>query len=161
MPVPDDWDEEIRRIFKMYCDSPQTERHESDLLGDFKFAKLCKDCNLFDKYFTSNITGVLFAQVLKETGASRKIDIWGFAEALRLVAERKRVDVEVVWKSLKELDQPNKVFTKAESVPFHDDARYYTGTHKLGGPDGGGGYGHGLAMATASADMKALGLRKP
>lgn len=140
----------------MFCD-------RNDLLDSFKFAKMCKDCNLLDRSFTSHIADIVFTQVLRESGTSRKIDIWGFEVALRLVAERKGVDVEDIWMSLVESDGPNKVFTKAQNVKYHDDISLYTGTHKLGGPSGGGGgYTNKSAdtgLAMNNADLKVLGLR--
>lgn len=136
-----------------------------------KFLKLCKDCEFLDKHFTGGDADIVFAEVNRQLGRSgkTKIDFWGFQEALRLVAERKAetagIDpneiLEEMMECLVEIDGPNKDFTKAECVKFHDDKSTYTGTHKQGGPDPGSRYtkSAGCGLEMASADLKTLKLR--
>jgi len=99
------------------------------------FAKLCRDCNLVDKHFSSTDTDLIFAKVLPK--GQRRINLDQFHTALRLVAEKKGLDLDAIFASLDQSRGPVIRSTKAEAVRFHDDSSLYTGTHRYGGPDSG------------------------
>jgi len=126
----------------------------------FKFSKICKDCNLIDRQFGPADADIIFTQVLRdmrEIGSTRKIDLHGFQEALKLIADKKGVEEEAIFKAVAGSNGPNIVCTKAESVRHHDDLTLYTGTHAFGGPDAGKkSKGTGLVHP----DVACPGLRK-
>lgn len=119
----------VQDTFRAFCGS------RSDLDGK-TFAKLCNDCGLVDAKFTTTSADLVFAKsVIKGT---RRLDLSGFQAALRLVAEKKSVDLKHVLAKVASAEGPRlHKTTKAQAVRFHDDKSTYTGTHVHGGPDSG------------------------
>ena len=93
-----------------------------------RFAKLCKDCGLVDKKFTTTDVDLTFSKV-KAKGA-RKIGISEFQKALELVAEKKSCSVEDILSKLRNTEGPVTNATQAEPNKFHDDKSLYTGVYK-------------------------------
>lgn len=101
-------------VFRAYCGGTK-----SDLDGR-AFVKLCKDCNLLDKAFTVTVADILFSKTV--TKGQRRMSLLEFEHALALMAEKKRVDVEVIREAVA-LNSAGPVLrgTVAEVVRFHDD----------------------------------------
>jgi class 3 adenylate cyclase len=120
-------------------------------LDSAKFIKVCKDCGLFSKNFTSADADIIYLQMKRSRSESSsgayKLDIFDFRIALSLIAKKKcscpedrqklKLEEEAVIRAVSECNGPSKTSTKADAVRFHDDFRLYTGTHKHGGPDAG------------------------
>jgi len=124
----------VADMFSAFCGS------RPDMDGK-SFAKLCKDCGLIDKTFSTGDADLAFAKV--SAGASRRIDFDQFLTSLAHVAERKRIDVDAVHLALIRSVGPLRHSTKANAVRLHDDRSTYTGTHAKGGPEiGRKGKGH-------------------
>ncbi|KEP66805.1 UNVERIFIED_CONTAM: p25-alpha family protein [Hammondia hammondi] len=98
------------------------------------FVKILKDTGVLDeKNLTSVDADLIFAKVKAKT--ARKIDYPQFEEALKLVAEKKKVSADqIVTKISTSEGGPIFVGTKTEHVRLHDDKDTYTGVHKNGGP---------------------------
>jgi len=136
----DDFQEEVaeksvvEETFHAFCGA-----HRS--LDGRSFAKLCRDCHLLDKRFTATDADLIFAKVVPS--GLRRIDLSQFELALRLVADKKGVDVSEVCSAVALVKGPSLQATKADPVRFHDDKSTYTGTHIYGGPESGQkGAGH-------------------
>jgi len=128
----------VEETFHAFCGA-----HRS--LDGRSFAKLCRDCHLLDKRFTATDADLIFAKVvhLSSAGGSRRVDLSQFELALRLVADKKGVDVSEVCTAVALVKGPSLQATKADPVRFHDDKSTYTGTHVYGGPESGQkGAGH-------------------
>ncbi|GAQ86335.1 hypothetical protein KFL_002830120 [Klebsormidium nitens] len=114
-----------------------------------KFVKLCKDCGLVDKKFTTTarplagggpadaVRGVqsvdlVFSKV-KPKG-ERKITFSQFQAALAAIAESKGCSAADVEAKVVAAKGPSSSGTVAEAVKFHDDKALYTGVHAKGGP---------------------------
>jgi len=97
-----------------------------------EFAKLCKDCDLFDKKFKTTDVDLVFAKVVEK--GKRRIDVEQFKNALRLVAAKKECSVSKVQALVAKSSGPTLSGTKADAVKFHDDKTLYTGVHAKGGP---------------------------
>mmetsp|Transcript_22166 Transcript_22166/g.39860 ORF Transcript_22166/g.39860 Transcript_22166/m.39860 type:complete len:1016 (+) Transcript_22166:20-3067(+) len=116
----------IEDTFKVYCAS------KADMDGK-SFVKLCKDCNLIDSCLSAIDTDLIFAKVVRK--GQRRIALQQFEEALKLIAEKKDVEEDDIWRLVAESGGLVHTCTKADSVRFHDDKSTYTGTHVHGGPD--------------------------
>jgi hypothetical protein len=97
-----------------------------------QFAKLCKDCNLLDKKFTTVDVDLFFAKVKDKT--ARKITFKQFEDALALIATKKGNSKDDVAKIITSAGGPKFEGTKADFVKFHDDKSTYTGVYAKGGP---------------------------
>ncbi|CAK9034240.1 unnamed protein product [Durusdinium trenchii] len=105
------------------------------------FTKLCKDCGLFDRNFSSTDADLIFARVVPK--GQRRISITEFEKALGLIAERRSCSQEDVMQKVADSAGPSLEGTKADAVRLHDDKQTYTGVHARGGPDSvPKGYGH-------------------
>jgi len=118
----------VEATFRAFCGMRQ------DLDGR-SWTKLCRDCHLIDKRLTAIDADLIFAKVVPS--GQRRIDLWRFEAALRLVAEKKAVDELVVRRAVAGSTGPTLNATKTEAVRFHDDKSTYTGTHLHGGPEVG------------------------
>ncbi|PFH35711.1 p25-alpha family protein [Besnoitia besnoiti] len=99
------------------------------------FVKILKDTKVLDgKQVTSVDADLIFAKI-KPRGTT-KINYSQFEEALKLVAEKKKVSLDKVLSTISEEGQDGPILqgTKADNVRFHDDKSTYTGVHKSGGP---------------------------
>mmetsp|Transcript_68885 Transcript_68885/g.128594 ORF Transcript_68885/g.128594 Transcript_68885/m.128594 type:complete len:324 (+) Transcript_68885:67-1038(+) len=119
--------------FEAYCGSaPDMSMHS--------FAKLCKECKLIGRRLTTGDVDLVFARVVRDgrgNGTPRRMNLRLFEDALRVLAEKMDMNVCEVCEIIEEHAGPQRRFTKAEAVRFHDDKSTYTGTHVYGGPDAG------------------------
>jgi len=96
------------------------------------FSKLCKDCKLYDKKYTTTDADLIFAKVKSKT--ERRINFTEFQNALKEIATKKGTDAESVKATILSAGGPTFAGTKADAVKFHDDKSLYTGVHSSGGP---------------------------
>lgn len=97
------------------------------------FVKLLQDTKVVDKSFTRADADIIFAKV-KDKGA-KKISFSAFDEAVKLIAERKKISQEEMYNLLSTgKEGPILTGTLPDAVRFHDDKSTYTGVHKAGGP---------------------------
>eukprot|EP00382_Lankesteria_abbotti_P005398 CAMPEP_0113849268 /NCGR_PEP_ID=MMETSP0372-20130328/3015_1 /TAXON_ID=340204 /ORGANISM="Lankesteria abbotti" /LENGTH=162 /DNA_ID=CAMNT_0000818997 /DNA_START=88 /DNA_END=576 /DNA_ORIENTATION=+ /assembly_acc=CAM_ASM_000359 len=96
------------------------------------FAKVCKDCKLYDKDFTPTDADLLFAKHKPKGG--RRIDFVAFKKCLEGVATKKKIDATDVIQQIEAAAGPLYTGTKALPTRFHDDKELYTGVHAHGGP---------------------------
>eukprot|EP00435_Cladocopium_sp_Y103_P057538 s912_g19.t2 len=142
------------------------------------FTKLCKDCGLYDRNFSSTDADLIFARVVPK--GQRRISITEFEKAMGLIAERRNCTQELgndknqlCWAGpkavLEEVMQriadgagPSLEGTKADAVRLHDDKHTYTGVHARGGPDSvPKGYGHVPGTGSLSLGRKDSLTRRP
>lgn len=143
----------VADAFKAFCGS----RLEMD---GRSFAKLCKDCDLIDKSFSTGDADLVFAKVSQ--GCHRRLSLEKFEVALTECAKRKQVDVNTVYLALNRSSGPVLHSTKANAVRFHDDKSTYTGTHARGGPDfGRKGKGYFSRRAVTNISEGALADQTP
>merc|ERR1712048_786153 len=116
----------VEETFRAFCGANRS-------LDGRSFAKLCRDCHLIDKRFTATDADIVFAKVVPN--GLRRADLPQFEMALCLVAEKKGVELNVVYQAVALVKGPTLLATKADPVRFHDDKSTYTGTHFYGGPD--------------------------
>lgn len=129
-PVPSGGGRTIGDAFRVFCGP------HPDMDGT-TFARLCKDCQLTDRFCTATEVDIIFAKVA--TKGTRRIDLCQFQEALCLLAARKGADAGAVAQAVVRTEGPRMHRTTTPtSVRLHDDRRTYTGTHCRGGPDPGG-----------------------
>eukprot|EP01066_Platyproteum_vivax_P001796 Platyproteum_vivax@DN12259_c0_g1_i1.p1 len=95
------------------------------------FVKLCKDTGLLAGGLTTTDCDLIFTKV-KSKGA-KKINYKEFQEAMKQVAEKKKISLDDVKAQLSK-GGPVYAGTKADEVRFHDDKSTYTGVHAHGGP---------------------------
>jgi len=115
----------VKNVFSAFCGSSR------DMDGR-TFSKLCKDCGLFDKQFTSTAADLMFTKIAK---SSRHISWESFEKLLKLIASKKGVDCIDVYGLVSCSSGPVLLGTRAAAVRFHDDKSTYTGTHINGGPE--------------------------
>lgn len=84
-----------------------------------KFSKLCKDCKLYEKHFTSIDVDIIFAKV--KVKGQRKINFDQFVNALAIVAEKKHQTLAELVNTIVASSGPAVSGTKADYVKFHDD----------------------------------------
>lgn len=85
------------------------------------FAKLCRDCQLFDKRFSVTDADLIFAKVVAG-GGQRRMDFHQFELALRAAAEKKGVEASSVLQAVSQMrGGPSVQGTKAEAVRLHDE----------------------------------------
>lgn len=96
------------------------------------FAKMCKECGLVDKVFTTTDVDMLFTKA-KAKGA-RKITFQQFVEVIIPgIAAKKKLTADQIADQIAQ-SSPKSSGTKAEATRFHDDKSQYTGVYKAGGP---------------------------
>eukprot|EP00927_Polykrikos_kofoidii_P070433 TRINITY_DN6668_c0_g1_i2.p1 TRINITY_DN6668_c0_g1~~TRINITY_DN6668_c0_g1_i2.p1 ORF type:complete len:396 (-),score=76.00 TRINITY_DN6668_c0_g1_i2:85-1272(-) len=118
----------IARAFERFCAG-------HDDMDGRSFTKMCKDTGLLCKTFIANDADLIFTKVV--TKGQRRINSDQFVSALRLVAERKGIQLEEVEDIIRNASGPQLHGTHAEAVRFHDDKSTYTGVHVNGGPESG------------------------
>merc|ERR1712228_573179 len=82
----------------------------------------------------------------------RRINMIEFLEAMDLIAQRKSVTPDGVFRALTQSTGPLLLGTATRAVRLHDDKSTYTGVHVHGGPEAIKGYG--TSMLSASAGMR-------
>eukprot|EP00927_Polykrikos_kofoidii_P057180 TRINITY_DN51298_c0_g1_i1.p1 TRINITY_DN51298_c0_g1~~TRINITY_DN51298_c0_g1_i1.p1 ORF type:complete len:555 (-),score=114.36 TRINITY_DN51298_c0_g1_i1:76-1626(-) len=104
-----------------------------------EFAKICKDCELYDRNFRSTDVDVVFAGVVPRGQRRMGFDL--FKLAVGQVAKKKGCTTAEVQQMIKATGGPRFNATKADEVRFHDDKSLYTGMHndsnRAGSPAGG------------------------
>lgn len=106
--------------------------HGSAAMDGRTFVKLCKDCKIFCKLYTTTDADLIFAKV-KQKGA-KTITAAEFEQALQLIAEKKKIGFQELVSQLAGSEGPVYNGTKALANKFHDDKSLYTGVHANGGP---------------------------
>lgn len=96
------------------------------------FVKVFKDAKMEDKKLTSTGLDIIFNKI--KTKGKVKITYDQFVDGVRLAAQEKKCDYDILASKLASLKGPNFKGTKAEYTKFHDDKGTYTGVHKKGGP---------------------------
>eukprot|EP00927_Polykrikos_kofoidii_P066086 TRINITY_DN61745_c0_g1_i1.p1 TRINITY_DN61745_c0_g1~~TRINITY_DN61745_c0_g1_i1.p1 ORF type:complete len:475 (-),score=50.94 TRINITY_DN61745_c0_g1_i1:187-1611(-) len=122
------WGRAVEEAFRAYCGVQPG-------MDATSFLKLCKDCGLLDRKFTSTEADLLFVKTLPK--GLRRIDLRWFQHLIWHVAEKKSLNAEAIFYAIACLSGPSLVSTKADAVRLHDDKSTYTGTHSQGGPDVG------------------------
>lgn len=116
--------EQLERIFKSYTKG-------KEMMYGREFVKIFKDAKLCPKPVPQTDADLVFVKLGK---TQKRINLAQFVEAIRLIAERAKVEESLLLEKISSLEGPILVGTKAEDVRFHDDKSTYTGTHKFGGP---------------------------
>ena len=110
--------------FRAYC------ANKPDLDGK-SFVKLCKDCEIVDDVFTQIDADLIFAKVV--TKGHRRITLHQLEVALRMMAQKKGVEEDDIFRRVAESEGVLHAGTQADYVRFFDDKSTYTGTHLYGG----------------------------
>jgi len=116
----------VEDTFRAYC------ANKPDLDGK-SFVKLCKDCEIVDDVFTQIDADLIFAKVV--TKGHRRITLHQLEVALRMMAQKKGVEEDDIFRRVAESEGVLHAGTQADYVRFFDDKSTYTGTHLYGGPD--------------------------
>jgi hypothetical protein len=116
----------VKQVFLSYCGAKN-----QDMEGK-SWAKLAKDTKILDKKLTATDIDLIFAKV--KTKSERRITWEQFTNGLQLCAEKKGVDVNVVFEKVAASKGPVLKGTAAEKVALHDDKSNYTGVYAQGGP---------------------------
>jgi hypothetical protein len=97
-----------------------------------RWLKLCKDAKLMSSKFRPVDVDLIFTR----NAVQRRLEFFGFQDALVEVATKKGVDGEKLIDNLlaATYEGPSIRGTFAESVRLHDDKSTYTGVYKAGGP---------------------------
>jgi hypothetical protein len=101
-------------------------------LDSGKFSKLCKECKLFTKSFTTTDADIIFAKA--KAKGKRKITFAEFEQALEMVAEKKGKSKEAVVEQILQAGGPMSSGTRPSSggvVNRMTDTAQYTGSHKV------------------------------
>jgi hypothetical protein len=96
------------------------------------FSKMCKECGLVDKVFTTTDVDLLFNKV--KSKGERRITFLQFTQGIIPgIAQKKKMSEEAVAEKIQS-SNPQARATVAEATRFHDDKSSYTGVYKAGGP---------------------------
>lgn len=114
----------LREAFKAFCSFG---KGNPDQMEGKTWAKMMRDCNIFDKKFTPTSADIIFSKA-KPKG-ERVIRIQDFCKALQLVAQEKGLAYEEIVQKITSAGGPSSSGTKADSVKFHDDKSMYTGAY--------------------------------
>ncbi|CDI73807.1 p25-alpha domain-containing protein, putative [Eimeria praecox] len=106
--------------------------HGAAAMDGRTFVKVCKDCKVFCKLYTTTDADLIFAKV-KQKGA-KTITEAEFEQALQLIAEKKKIGFQELVSQITSAAGPVYTGTKAMANKFHDDKSLYTGVHAHGGP---------------------------
>lgn len=117
----------VQDTFRAYC------ANKPDLDGK-SFVKLCKDCEIVDDVFTQIDADLIFAKVVSR--GHRRITLHQFELALRMMAQKKGVEEDEIFRRVAESEGVLHAGTQADYVRFFDDKSTYTGTHLYGGQPG-------------------------
>mmetsp|Transcript_150550 Transcript_150550/g.419546 ORF Transcript_150550/g.419546 Transcript_150550/m.419546 type:complete len:240 (+) Transcript_150550:71-790(+) len=105
--------EHIKDTFQAYAG-------RNHILEGSEFARLCRDCGLFDERLGGHDIDTIFAFVCPK--GQRHIAKKQFLEALELIAEKKGCPTTVVRAKIAASRGPILHATKAQAVRFYDDA---------------------------------------
>jgi len=92
-----------------------------------EFAKLCKDCSLYDRGYKTVDTDIIFAKVVPK--GQRRMNYDMFKHAVAEIAVKKGKPTEAVQDEIIAAGGPKWNATQADHVSFHDDKSLYTGAH--------------------------------
>lgn len=95
------------------------------------FVKMLRDAKLLPKPISQTDADIVFTSFGK---TAKRITYPQCLEALSKLAERCKVDENMILDTLSKLEGPILTGTQAEATRFYDDKSAYTGTHKHGGP---------------------------
>jgi len=101
-----------------------TDSGNGEGLGCREFTKLCEDAGLTDKNYHRGKCDLVFTELRK-----KKLVFEDFQQALRLIAEDKKEQIQDVQNQVARCSGPQFENTTADSVRFHDDKDTYTGMH--------------------------------
>lgn len=143
---------ELQDHFEAFASFGGAHTHEMD---NSHFSKMCKECGLIDKHFTTTDVDMLFTKV--KAKGERKITFQQFVDGvLPAIAAKKNLSVDQVAAQIGS-HAPQSSGTKAESTRFHDDKSQYTGVYKAGGPtnvDRNAGNLSGIVDRRVEADVR-------
>lgn len=126
------------------------------------WAKLCKDCKLYDKIYTSTSADLLFSKT--KGNAVRTATFEQFKTMLAEVAKKKSKTYEDIVDLVVNSSGPVLAGTKAEAVRLHDDKSSYTGVYAKGGPTnvdtGAGGKISDLSQLADRSKADVRGVKK-
>lgn len=108
-------------VFVIFCGSGQ------QTMDNRSFVKLCKDCQLIDKGFSSNDADIAFAKACEK--GQRRIGENQFEDAIFDISEKTGVDYGDLIMKIIQNGRPVLTATRADNVRFHDDKSTYTGSH--------------------------------
>jgi len=120
-PSADSNPKSLHDVFLIFCGSGQ------QTMDNRSFVKLCKDCQLLDKGFSSNDADLVFAKACEK--GQRRIDRKQFEDAIWATAEKTGVDYGDLIMKIIQNGRPVLTATRADNVRFHDDKSTYTGSH--------------------------------
>eukprot|EP00041_Stephanoeca_diplocostata_P031066 m.958107 g.958107 ORF g.958107 m.958107 type:complete len:358 (-) comp23878_c0_seq7:554-1627(-) len=144
-------------LVEMFCLFAGVQGTETGLMDGRQFVKLLRDTNLVTKKFTATDVDIIFAKA-KEKGM-RKITYDQFCDALRMVAEKKKMTFESLVLKLVTAEGPVLKGTSAQKVALHDDKSLYTGVYANGGPstvDSDRTVDFGKQMGRDTADVRGV-----
>jgi hypothetical protein len=143
---------ELRHHFEAFASFGGAHSKEMD---NAHFAKMCKECGLIDKVFTTTDVDMIFTKV--KAKGERKITFQQFVEGvLPAIAAKKKISEDEVAERIASA-APQSSGTKAEATRFHDDKSQYTGVYKAGGPtnvDRNAGNLSGVVDRRVDADVR-------
>lgn len=96
------------------------------------FVKVFQDSQLIDKDLNSTDLDIIFSKI--KTKGTLKINLQQFAEGVRLVAEKKKMELAELCETLSASTGPKFTGTKVQHVELHDNKETYTGVYARGGP---------------------------
>jgi len=114
---PGDW-EPLRATYRAF-------QREGGGLTNREFAKLCEDSGLVhETRFLKGDADIIFAKLQQQ-----KLNWEKFQEAVKLISERKKQQLEDIMLQIAQCSGPNLKCTQPDEVRLHDDKTTYTGTH--------------------------------
>mmetsp|Transcript_5622 Transcript_5622/g.14251 ORF Transcript_5622/g.14251 Transcript_5622/m.14251 type:complete len:792 (+) Transcript_5622:219-2594(+) len=122
---------ELERVFAAFCSFGGG---RADSMEGKTFNKIMKDCEIFDKKFTTTSADIIFSKA-KPKG-ERKIGILDFCKALQLVAQEKGIGYDDLVGVISTSEGPASSGTRAEANKFHDDKSMYAGSYAANAPGG-------------------------
>lgn len=111
----------LHDVFLIFCGSGQ------QTMDNRSFVKLCKDCQLLHKGFSSNDADIAFAKACDK--GQRRMTEAQFEDALFEMSEKTGADYGDVIMKVIQNGRPVLTATRADNVRFHDDKSTYTGAH--------------------------------
>jgi len=118
---------DLKSVYKDYCGT-------KTIMEGKAFAKMAKDTKLIDKKLTGTDVDLVFAKAKGADKTVRGLSYAAFMNGIKLMADKKGVEVDAVIAKVAASKGPILTGTKAEANKFHDDKSLYTGVHAKGGP---------------------------
>merc|ERR1711957_740677 len=155
---PSEVDEQLEEVFQAYCGG------KLDMDGR-AFQKLCRDCALVDRKFTSTDADLLFKKVVQK--GQRRLSLKEFEQALYYMANKKGLIAQTLRGTIAASGGPVFKGTITDAVRFHDDQSTYTGVAMAMVADGpsrrasdpGGGVARKSTPVAASSGRSSRGFR--